>query len=320
MNIFSFVDQASKPDFFENRSVICFRGTTPPSPMFFFSFLIKEFKDKSPIRVESLDLQDQDEATVKARLATSFLGSQTIYWLRDFDALDEKSFAAWKHYVSTYNGPNVILFFTTRDAPLRAQDLLVEVPCTIQKAAFVQMLEREKRGTAAHYAPIITELFTRVDSVSLDQAYALVRYINLVGTSQQEFITTWLDVLVIPEKSLFDLSTLFFAKDSKKFFIQWQKSADEYPAVFWATFWSEQIWRAYNFVLLSKQQQFALAKRVGFRLPFSFMQRDWKKHTPQELRDAHNFIYSVDFNLKNGCDDVALDLFYSKYFMGGFKN
>lgn len=318
MNIFNFVDQAAKPDFFANKSVICLRGTTSLYPALFFSAVKQELKQKGAVRFEPIDLQEHNEATIKSQLATSFLGSQSVYWFGDFDALDEKSSAAWQRYINAYNGPNCIIFFTSKDITLPSHALSVEVPSTVTKSGFAQMLEREKPGSVAHYAAIITQVFTRVDALPLDTAYALIRYIHLIGTSQQEFVRTWLDALVVPEKSLFDLSSLFFAKDSKKFFILWQKCADEYPPVFWATFWSEQMWRAYNFVLLSQQQQFAQAKRVGFRLPFSFIQRDWKKHTPQELRAAHACMYAVDYNLKNGSDEIALDLFYSKYFNGGF--
>ena len=61
------------------------------------------------------------------------------------------------------------------------------------------------------------------------------------------------------------------------------------------------------------------AKTMAFRLPFSFIQTDWKKYAPAELRAAHDFVYGMDHQLKNGGDAFCFDLFYSKFFSGQFR-
>jgi hypothetical protein len=66
-----------------------------------------------------------------------------------------------------------------------------------------------------------------------------------------------------------------------------------------------------------ERREMVEAKKVGFRLPFSFMQRDWKKTSVHELIQAHDCIYALDYGLKNG-GEFWMELFYTKFFESGF--
>lgn len=94
---------------------------------------------------------------------------------------------------------------------------------------------------------------------------------------------------------------------------------DDYPAQFWIAFWSEQLVKAYGFVLYSQQKNYSAAKKISYRLPFSFTKTDWKKIDQHELVRAHHFLYFYDFHIKNGGTDRMFDLFYSNFFTGFYK-
>ena len=62
------------------------------------------------------------------------------------------------------------------------------------------------------------------------------------------------------------------------------------------------------------------AKKISYRLPFSFLNRDWRKFSLEELKGAHSFLYTLDYKLKNNCEPGYLDLFYMKLFNQKFNS
>jgi hypothetical protein len=124
--------------------------------------------------------------------------------------------------------------------------------------------------------------------------------------------------VVAPAQSMFNLSTYLFQKNGDKFFELWKRIAESYSAPFWVAFWSEQLWRASMFVTLNKQRKYNDARKIAFRLPFSFINRDWHNYSADELAAAHDFIYRLDGRLKNGGSDIGLDLFYAQFLSNQF--
>ena len=59
------------------------------------------------------------------------------------------------------------------------------------------------------------------------------------------------------------------------------------------------------------------AKQISFRLPFTFVQKDWRSYSIRELKNAHQFIYTLDYDFKHG-STMAFDLFFSKFFSNQF--
>ena len=122
---------------------------------------------------------------------------------------------------------------------------------------------------------------------------------STLPTAPQGNATPVLDRIVAPDYSLFMLSTFFFGKKKKSFFALWLGVKDLYPEAFWTSYWSEQIFRAYGYSQYAKRQDFTKAKKIGYRLPFSFIQKDWRSVEQSALVKAHQSIYSADWHAKN---------------------
>ena len=56
------------------------------------------------------------------------------------------------------------------------------------------------------------------------------------------------------------------------------------------------------------------AKQVGFRLPFAFLNHDWKMHNPEKLKWFHDRLYLVDCALKQQDASLQLDAWIFEYF------
>jgi hypothetical protein len=309
--------QSSSSNLFNEKQLICFKGSY--YPVLFFSLVLNQLKQNYGSGFESIALSEHDLQSVLARLEMSFLGSRTMYWMRDIQELDDKTKKKIFLYLSNYKGPNTIILCMA-DVPANWQDAtIIELPEKVDKKLFIELIEHEHNGSARKNKTLIDALFDHVEHITLDHSYALMRYVQLVGTSKELFIKDWLNSLVIPEQSLFTLSQHFFAKDPRKFFAAWALMADEYADIFWISFWSEQLWRASMAVRYMQEHQFAQAKTIAYRLPFSFTQRDWKKVTFSELQRAHSYLYQLDHNLKNGGSIGALEVLYSNFFLNVFS-
>jgi hypothetical protein len=165
----------------------------------------------------------------------------------------------------------------------------------------------------------IRKVFDKNSKLSLDQLCIFVNYAFLLGSRHANFIDDWLEKILVNEHSFFTLSKFFFAFDSKSFYKYWNSLSNEYAPIFWTIYWSEQLYRAFNFLNLRDQGKNLQAKQIAYKLPFSFIQSDWKKTSLNELRQAHQFLYDIDYALKNGASDFSLDLFYAKFFAREFN-
>ena len=70
---------------------------------------------------------------------------------------------------------------------------------------------------------------------------------------------------------------------------------------------------------LMKQKKQAEAKKAQYKLPFSFINRDWHMYSLDELRNAHDCLTKIDFQLKNGASDIGLEYFYTQFFDNKFS-
>lgn len=118
------------------------------------------------------------------------------------------------------------------------------------------------------------------------------------------------------ESSLFTLSQLFFAKQPEAFYRYLATIQSMYPEQFWISFWSEQLYRAFFYVTYMKKGNQSEAQKIGARLPFSFLQRDWRKHESAALASSHAFLYELDSALKNSRGELGFDRFYHNFFKG----
>ena len=141
----------------------------------------------------------------------------------------------------------------------------------------------------------------------------------VLGKSADDFFDQWMTHLSEQMSSLFVLSQYFFSKKNRSFFRQWARFAEFYLPPFWATFWADQVWRAYVYCELMKQKKYTEAKKAQYKLPFSFINRDWSSYSLTELRNTHHFLSTMDFQLKNGSSEIGLEHFYTQFFDNKFR-
>lgn len=316
LSFIQFLSKSHDPSWFAQYPVIYFKGALPESPLLFFSLLNSTLK-AAGLRVEFLS-SDAQESIFRAKLQTTFLGMSSYYWLHS-SRTTEKEYTALAHELSTYKGPNSVGMYVP-DAFSIIPDsthCVVDLPTHVDQKTFVQCAQffGKKTGNSAS----IAKLFLGSPNFSLDTACLMMQYLSVLGTHIDPFVDDWMPQLVRSENSLFTLSTHFFGKKPKLFFELWNDMGNEYADIFWLTYWSEQLWRAYHFVDLSTKKQHGDAKKVSMRLPFSFMQRDWKQCSLAELKNAHSYIYALDYTVKNGGSTIGIQLFYSKFFLGDFR-
>ena len=318
------------PTFFEHikRSktlpsgkVFCFSGREYPLLFFYHLF---SFLKKNNIPIESLSCAGADIASIKALLSTMSFSGATIYYLESFSTLSAKKQQELLEYMRHYTGPHSIVLFSdnapteSSPAPLAATMKIITLPEEIAPRDFslVRFLVNDSPQNAPTFA---SKLAMHTDHFSLDSACVFAHYEILLGKNVDDFFSQWMTHLVEPTSSLFVLSQHFFSKKNKPFFRQWSTVTELYMPPFWAAFWADQIWRAYMFCDLMQKKQYADAKKAQYKLPFSFINRDWSSYSLTELRNAHHFLSTMDFQLKNGSSEIGLEHFYTQFFAHKFK-
>lgn len=297
----------------EPMPFVCFQGGQV-YPLLFFSLFFHGLK-KTGRDIVVLDHEKESITQIKMRLETSFLGMSSLYWLRSFSELDKKTQQQLLQYLREYNGPHTLMMVVQDAVALPQSWHIVTLPEVVDRHLFIYLMQWADYTITTRMMQGIDALYARTKNISLDNAVLLMHYFKAVGVHQQLFIDSWLDLIVEPDKSLFTLSQHFFAKDRRGFFAAWKMIGPEYPDAFWITFWSEQVWRAFYYGQLMRMQKITEAKKIAYRLPFSFIQRDWKKITSHELQAAHARLYALDYALKNGGGNHGFDLFYSQFFL-----
>jgi len=319
MKLIEFIDSVKTDDLFAKNIMFHFISKGE-YPLIFFSFLMKKIQEFVTFEIETINLNKKDILGIKSKLSTSFLGQKKLYWLEDISSLKGKDKKIWADFIKGYSGPNMLAFFSDGSLNLGKKENMVhtQIDNFVDQRMFLKLVDFYSRSLTKSLAKVLSTFFTTHKKVTLDTACMIMNYGFLVGRQYKEFCDTWLKKIIVPEKSLFTLSQYFFDRNSKNFFMLWNEIKDDYSEQFWIVFWSEQIWCSCNVLKFIVQKDMPEARKVSFRLPFSFMQRSWRNFTFDELRNAHDFLYSIDYSLKNGGDPFSLDLFYSVFFQRGF--
>ena len=303
-----------------NGTVFSFFGKE--YPLLFFYHLFSFCKNNGMI-IERFNCNLSDTVPIKALLSTMSFRGQNIYWLENFHTMSSKKQEDLLGYLQRYNGPHKVILFsqeTTLSESLSSNIHIITMPheITVHDFSLIQFLvTNNNAGNSAE--TFVRNISIYTDHLSLDGACLLARYQAVLGKNTDDFFANWATRIIEPTSSLFLLSQYLFGKKSKLFFRQWAKMHSLYMPSFWATFWADQMWRAYIFCDLMKQKQYAEAKKAQYKLPFSFINRDWSSYSLSELSDAHQFLYNTDFRLKNGGSDLMLDHFYAQFFENKFR-
>ena len=295
---------------FKESRVIILRGEVYPA-LFVHALLQKLVRigDSNPV---VLDLSTAPIGEQLLQLSTSFLGHSSRYWLGDTSQLSPKAGAQLAVFVEHYQGENYIIFFA-QQALKGSSVATVTLPEKITQVAMHDLLALYPQEQQKRCQQFIKPLFKRVDTLTLEQAILLLNYASVLGVNREVFLDQWLDLLVKPEESLFELSGLLLARDVR-FWCQWSRVRELYEFPFWVSYFGDLFFRAYYYGQYRKNNQLTEAKKIGYRLPFSFIQRDWQKIDYELLRLAHDKLNTIDFQLKNGATPVVLDGVFVQFF------
>ncbi|MBT3456190.1 hypothetical protein HN446_03950 [bacterium] len=311
----TFLDYIIKDSDLGSINTVSFFGDK--HPQLFFSIFFERLQNLSSLGVEMMDLGDVEKKQVKSALAVSFLGQRLIYWFGDISRLTEKVRGYWLEYFRKYSGPHVLLFFSGKTED-KNYDISVDLSGVVSRKAARSVISFLCPKKSHHAQLLVAKVTEHNKKLSLDTVSLLSYYGTFLGRNYKEFVEDWLPKLIPDEASLFDLAKYFFAKKTQMFFRQWNKMSNLWPPVFWVAYWSEQLWRAQSYILLMRQKNVAQAKRIAYRLPFSFINIDWRKHKEKELSNALQFLYSFDYELKNGGQEYGIDLFCMKFMLNEF--
>lgn len=256
----------------------------------------------------------------KELLHTMFLGQkQTIIFSVSSDSIAGARLQFFNDTLQTYRGPNTILFVVPQSLEpaamhARTSDILsIALPEYVDIAQYVSLLEWFCVSMNDRVLNGMRFLFAGNATMPFDQALLLTMYIPLI-TDYKIFCEQWLPQLNSGEQSLFVLSTSFFQKNTKLFFAQWVQYEHQYEQSFWISFWFDQIWRACLYTHAMHAQKQNDAKIARAKLPFSFINRDWKQYTASELMAMCDWLYAADYKIKNGLGTVPWDLFFTLVF------
>lgn len=295
--------------------VLIFTGSNY-QPLFFSRFWTK-LREQSSLQVRILSFEDIELDTLYATCQTSFLGQQFIYWCKDITALNDRFKKEWLGFCMQYVGPHVLVMFYEDTELVQKQSKIANIFLDTVDASLYSLLFRYFIGSEAN-STFIQMLFAKRATITLDEACIMMHYQQVLGKSLPNFFETWFDKILEPSSSLFHVAQYLFARDGQQFMRELALLEREYPVEFWLVFWSEQLWQALIFVSEARKVGPIEARKKVSRLPFSFMTKDWKTISEEELIKAHTFLYNADFRMKNGFLVGGLDLFYAKFLSRSF--
>jgi hypothetical protein len=320
MNFLEFLKTIKNKDFGQQYNVLCFSGDIYPLLFFktIFDFLFeKKIIEEKPQFVE---VGKKNANELFSCLQQSFLGQVRFYYLGDYSGRLDKKKEKVLQFIFSYDGPHsVSLFVDSKIKIKKSKSLLsIDLPKAIKKNDFLSFVDFLQKDYSKQKHAAISKVFNSVNALSLDEACRFVDCLDLVSTKSIGEFEQYVKLFLEPEKSLFTLSSYFFARNSKAFFSLWKEICNSYPDIFWIMYWSDQVWRAYYVVKFQRKKKPQAASKICFRLPFTFSKMHWRDYTLQELSGAHEFLYNADYALKTGSKFCFLDLFFAKHFSKSF--
>lgn len=257
-----------------------------------------------------IDFKSASVSSLEQTLAMSFLGEQKLYSLGNLSDLSPKDLARVHQLLLSGNLAHAVIAFEVVDkeqaAPVELQPIaLAPTLSAADIELFINLVvpqETERRRVLGFFRLVAQS----GQQLTMSTIVGLLPYALVVGTRADSFITDELPRIVQADHSLFDLSTAFFAGDEERFKDLFTQLSVHYQEPFWIVFFSEQIFRAYWFIQYRQSNRTVDAQKIAFRLPYSFIQRDWRKHKPTELYNLHNQLCLFDRALKNGAHPEQL--------------
>lgn len=319
MELYQFLEKTlQEPSvLYEEKFIFCLRGAEQ-APLFYTAFA-QHLSSILALNPVNIDLRAYtEEAHIDALLDISFLGQGSLYLLRHSASLSTSIQKYLYFRLSTYKGPHFLIVPVEEDCALLSHTsnsaiFVLNTSKQLVDYSLYVLLIYFLTGKPIADKDLAAKIFEQHKHVSLEEACMIIRYHVLLGRHTEGFIASWLDRLVATDHSLFLLSQHLFSRNSYAFVAMWNHVRSLYPDEFWVAFWSEQLWQASFFIKEAQTSSSMVARKRVNRLPFSFINKDWQKYTFAELTQAHNFLYTIDYNLKNGSGSLGLDLFFAKF-------
>jgi hypothetical protein len=311
MELSQFIKQSVQH--FDNPSLFVFVFKGSVYPHIFFSHLFDLLAEKLSYEQKFLDLQ---ESSWKAQLSTSFLGMSCIYWLSDLTVLKPKQKEELLLFLQEYQGPHKIILFgdAKTEVSCKKNGMMIVCPDKIFYDDAKHFLSAKDLSQASQQAVFLQKIYKVKTYFSLDELYSVQEYASLVPEDASEFYDRWMSRLVVPETSLFQLSQLLFEKNEEKFFALWLLMKDLYTPMFWVSFWSDQMYKAYFYIEFFSNNNSARTKAMSFGLPFSFIKYGYKNYKLDEIQKFHQALFKVDTVLKQGSNEYILDAVLAQFF------
>ncbi len=308
-----FLQDGTNPEFWSKNRAIVFRGEG--YPVLFLSRLFSFLQSQGAPKHETLLLATTQPAELQRTLAQSFLGQANLYWLGEAPAKPTKKDEKVLSYLATYDGPHTIAYFVHTDSKgVGPHALQVSLPNGLSEHRFRDLGKLLATEKALRHRDVIAKTFMHSMEIGLDVACMLYDYLELLSAKTADAFSAQLPKILEPQTSLHALSRAFFEGKGREFFGLWSQVQGNYSTMFWLTFFSEQLWQAYHAVHLQRAGKFHDAKRVGYRLPFSFFKTTWRKVQPDALVREHALLYEGDFAIKQGRTFPVLDYFFAQHF------
>lgn len=289
--------------------IICFQGSDYPLLFFKSWFALVNGERK----IESLAHYDGSVDQLTGILQVTFLGLRNYYWLGNLSTMDARSRKKALTFLATYNGPHTVVFFLDdKDSFVPEHGCVVAIPAQVEATAVATIAPVVSSMQNSRAVALCRAACTRAGGITLDQVILFAQYGLLLGARTNDFSDQWLSRMVKNQSSLFTLSQHFFARNKREFYSSWARLSSVYPEPFWISYWSEQIWRAYHFIRLRTSDP-AQAKKISYRLPFSFIKTDWSRIKAEELKKTQQLLYNADYAIKNSAKIGQLDLIYAQF-------
>ncbi len=320
MNFQDFLIAAATPDFWQRHRSYCFVGNS--YPLLWFSKLFNTLKENNilPFSYQRLFLETAERKTIDAALTQSMLGNYSFFWCGALPSERENKQAGdLASMFACYAGPHTVAFFVTKPPKNVAHStLVIALPQELTPEQIIHLGELNLSPQDRTKKIFLKNMVQKNVHLDVETCSLVLSHLELIPSSELTNAIDFFDTLTGSAPSLTHLTEQFFSKNAAQFFHLWSKLHQAYPDIFWIFFWAEQTWRAHHVIDALAEKNFVQAKKIGYRLPYAFMNRDWKKSSTKELANAYEFLYHLDYALKTGSTFCALDLFYIKYFTGAF--
>jgi len=236
-------------------------------------------------------------------LLQSFLGQSHVFWGSLPAGLPKisKVRQAIFQFLKSYSGPHAVWLLVN-------EEQAAEFGASCRRIVVSSQISMRELGTYAAKLNFdrsvkvldACNLSRETSLVSLDEGVQLLLHAGYVPMRLAEQSTAFLSRLLPQDLSLSSLSELFFKKEWELFLVAWNECAATYSDMFWVSFWTEQLWRAYWVCWYMKRGQQTRARSMGYRLPAHFLSSGWQQASLNVLQLQCEKVVFFDAGVKKG--------------------